>query len=187
MWNRIHVLFGDYYTKLLGLPGGSDRKEFVGSAGCWGLILGSGRSPAEGNGNPLQYSCLENSVDRGAWCCKESDMTERLTHTHTYKVTRFKREGKAVCFLFETYISQQEWCSAGKRRKSQAKRVCTKRWVRRKIRHSSYFTWTQISSSIDTVLCQIFLRIINAIAWHKRFVAEINCWSYSDKETLTWR
>ena len=32
-----------------------------------GLILGPGRSPGEGNGNPLQYSCLENSMDRGAW------------------------------------------------------------------------------------------------------------------------
>ena len=44
-----------------------------------GLIPGSGRSPGEGNGNPLQYSCLENPVDRGAssWVAhKESDMTE---------------------------------------------------------------------------------------------------------------
>ena len=42
---------------------------------------GSGRSPVEGNGNPLQYSCLENPMDRGAcsWGCKESDTTERLT------------------------------------------------------------------------------------------------------------
>ena len=48
------------------------------------LIPGSGRSPREGNGNPPQYSCLENSVDSGAWwgtvqgVTKESDMTERL-------------------------------------------------------------------------------------------------------------
>ena len=37
------------------------------NAGDLGLILGSGRSPGEGNGNPLQYSCLENSMDGGAW------------------------------------------------------------------------------------------------------------------------
>ena len=37
------------------------------NAGDLGLILGSGRSPREGNGNPLQYSCLENPMDRGAW------------------------------------------------------------------------------------------------------------------------
>ena len=51
-----------------------------------GLIPGSGRSPEGGHGNPLQYSCLENPVDRGAWQatvhrgCKESDMTEAIYH-----------------------------------------------------------------------------------------------------------
>ena len=59
-----------------------------------GLILGLGRSPGERNGNPFQYSCLENSMDRGAWQAtyspcgrKESDMTEQLTlsfHFHYY-------------------------------------------------------------------------------------------------------
>ena len=46
---------------------GSDSKESARSAGDLGLIPGSRRSPEEGNGNPLQYSCLENSMDRGAW------------------------------------------------------------------------------------------------------------------------
>ena len=46
--------------------GGSDCKEFVCNVGDPGLILGSGRSPGEGNGNPLQYSCLENPMGRGA-------------------------------------------------------------------------------------------------------------------------
>ena len=40
----------------------------AGDAVDLGLIPGSGRSPGEGNGNPLQYSCLDNPVDRGAWC-----------------------------------------------------------------------------------------------------------------------
>ena len=48
-------------------PGGSDGKESACSAGDLGSIPGLGRSPGEGHGNPLQYSCLENSVDRGAW------------------------------------------------------------------------------------------------------------------------
>ena len=49
------------------LPGGSDGKESACKAGDPGLIPGWGRSPGEENGNPLQYSCLENPVDRGAW------------------------------------------------------------------------------------------------------------------------
>ena len=48
-------------------PGGSNGKESAWSAGDLGLIPGLGRSPGEGNGNPLQYSCLENPVDGGAW------------------------------------------------------------------------------------------------------------------------
>ena len=47
--------------------GGSDGKEPACNAGDLGLILGSGRSPREGNGYPLQCSCVENYIDRGAW------------------------------------------------------------------------------------------------------------------------
>ena len=50
-----------------GFPGGSDGKEPACNAGDPGLIPGLGRSPGEGNGYPLQYFCLENSMDRGAW------------------------------------------------------------------------------------------------------------------------
>ena len=52
-----------------GLPGGTVVKNLpanAGDAGDAGLIPGSGKSPGEGNGNPLQYSCLKNSMDRGA-------------------------------------------------------------------------------------------------------------------------
>ena len=51
----------------MGFPGGSDGKETAYSVGDLGSIPESGRSPGEGNGNLLQYSCLENSMDRGAW------------------------------------------------------------------------------------------------------------------------
>ena len=51
----------------MGFPGGSDDKEFACDAGDTGSVPGLGRSPGEGNGNTLQYSCLENSMDRGAW------------------------------------------------------------------------------------------------------------------------
>ena len=49
------------------IPGGSDGKESAYNAGDPGSIPGLGRSPQAGNGNPLQYSCLKNPMDRGAW------------------------------------------------------------------------------------------------------------------------
>ena len=60
----IFLLFG--YI-ILGFTGGSAGKESVCNAGGLGLIPGLGRSAGEGNGNPLQYSCLENPMDRGSW------------------------------------------------------------------------------------------------------------------------
>ena len=50
-----------------GFPGGSDGKESACNAGNWGSIPGLGRLLGEGNGNPLQFSCLQNPMDRGAW------------------------------------------------------------------------------------------------------------------------
>ena len=58
----------------MGFPGGSDGKESACNVGDLDLIPGWGRSPGEGNGYPLQYSGLENSMD-SPWGCKESDMT----------------------------------------------------------------------------------------------------------------
>ena len=51
----------------MGYPGGSDGKVSACNVGDQGSIPGLGRSPGEENGNPLQYSCLENSMDGGAW------------------------------------------------------------------------------------------------------------------------
>ena len=59
--------FGGIYRSQGGFPGGSEVKASACNAGDLGSIPGSGRSPGEGNGNPLQYSCLENPMDRGAW------------------------------------------------------------------------------------------------------------------------
>ena len=59
------VFFYDSFID--GFPGGSDGKASAYNAGDLGSIPGSGRSPGEGKGYPLQYSCLENSRERGAW------------------------------------------------------------------------------------------------------------------------
>ena len=79
-----HMLIRHLYV-FFGFPGDSASKEFVGNAGDPGLIPGLGRSPGEGNGNPLQYSCLVNPMDRGAlWAIvhgitEESGASEPLT------------------------------------------------------------------------------------------------------------
>ena len=67
-----------------GFPGGSNGEESACNVRDLGSIPGLGRSPGEGNGNPLQYSCLENLVDRGAWWATvhgvaKTDTTEWLT------------------------------------------------------------------------------------------------------------
>ena len=63
----------------MGFPGASDGKEYVHNAGDPGSISGSGRSPGEGNVNPLQYSCLVNSMDRGAWWATVHGVTKSWT------------------------------------------------------------------------------------------------------------
>ena len=61
-------------------PGGSDGKASLYNAGDPGSILGLGRFPGEGNGNPLQYSCLESPMDGGAWCRLLSVGLQRVRH-----------------------------------------------------------------------------------------------------------
>ena len=78
----------------MGFPGRSADKEPICSAGDLGLIHGLGRSHGRGHGIPLQYSCLENSMDRGAWWAyspwgrKESDTTEWACTHNTSKETK---------------------------------------------------------------------------------------------------
>ena len=62
-----------------GFPGGSDGKESTCNARDLGLIPGSGRSPGEGKGYPLQYSCLDNFMDRGAWQAAVHGFTKSWT------------------------------------------------------------------------------------------------------------
>ena len=63
----MNIRFPLSLMSLVDLPGGSDGKASAYNAGDLGSIPGLGRSPGEGNGNPLQYSCLGNPMDRGTW------------------------------------------------------------------------------------------------------------------------
>ena len=75
----------------MAFPGGSNSKEPACNVGDLGSVPGLRRVPGGGNGNPLQYSCLENSTDRGTWWTAvhgfaKSDMIEQLTHKHKNKI-----------------------------------------------------------------------------------------------------
>ena len=70
-----------------GFPGGSEVKASACNAGDLGLIPVSGRSPGEGNGNPLQYSCLENLMDGGAWWATVHGVTKSRTRLNDFTFT----------------------------------------------------------------------------------------------------
>ena len=69
----------------LGFPGGSDRKEFACNAGDLGSIPMLRRSPGERKGYSLQYSCLENSMDRGAWQAAVHGVTKSQTQLNNLR------------------------------------------------------------------------------------------------------
>ena len=74
----------------MGFPGGSDSKESSSNAGYaedMSSIPGSGRYPGEGNGTPLQYSCLENSMDRVAWRARVDGVAKSLTQIRNFHNT----------------------------------------------------------------------------------------------------
>ena len=72
-----------------GFPGGSEVKACACNAGDLGLIPGSGSSPGEGNGNPLQYSCLENPKDGGVWWAKVHGVAKSQTQLSDFTSLRF--------------------------------------------------------------------------------------------------
>ena len=101
MSTSICIIVSIYCTLICidkGFPGGSDGKESACNAGDPVLIRGLGRFPGAGNDNPVQYSCLENPMDGGAWQATvhggtKSDTTERLTLTQIcidLALTQFK-------------------------------------------------------------------------------------------------
>ena len=83
----ILVSFYGYLYQFKSFPGGSDGKPSACSAGDLGSTPGLGRSPGEGNGNPLQYSCLENPMDRGAWRATVHGVAKSQTQLSNFTFT----------------------------------------------------------------------------------------------------
>ena len=125
---RISVLqdMQSCYSRIISSTGGSEVKVSASNAGNPGSIPGSGRSPGEGNGNPLQYSCLENPMDRGAWRAtvhgvskSQTQLTVQLDYKESsdrllsFCVPKSLRIGTAAvklkntCFLEETLCPTQ--------------------------------------------------------------------------------
>ena len=92
-----------------GLPGGPDSKESTCNVGDLGSIPVSGRSPGEGNGYPLQYSCLQNPMDRGAWgtavhtATKNQKQLKRLTNARRCGM-RIAEDGQSDFKTMNSYV-----------------------------------------------------------------------------------
>ena len=116
--HRVEHDWSNLAANNLGFPGGSDCKESARNAGDPGLILGSGRYPGEGNGYTLEYSCIENSMDRGPWRATVHGVT-RVRHweTNIFKLRHFLKPSKVVLSL------DQRWS-----------RFFSVTWIRHKVR-----------------------------------------------------
>ena len=102
--------------KCMGVSGVSDSKESACNAGDPGLIPGSARSPGEGNGNPLQYSCLGIPMHRAAWraavhiVTKKWDMTEVTEHPwHSQYIQLISIY---ICYIYIVYVQLNHRCTA---------------------------------------------------------------------------
>ena len=91
-------------------PGGSEVKASASNAGDQGSIPGSRRSPGEGNSNPLQYSCLENPMDREAWWATVHGVSESQTRLSDFTldnkvVFQFINGLSILKIIFSTFVS----------------------------------------------------------------------------------
>ena len=93
------------FVSLTGFPGGSDSKASAYNAGDPGSIPGLGRSPGEGNGNLLQYSCLENPMDGGAWQATVRGVAKSQTWLSDFTFTFFCQFDQYVSWRVSPWVS----------------------------------------------------------------------------------
>ena len=92
----------------MGFPGGSDGKKSTCSVGNLGLIPGSGRYPGDGNGYLLQYSCLENPMDRGAWWAAVCRVAKSWTQLSEFYFSLKAMRQDKMC-LEEAWIKKKRY------------------------------------------------------------------------------
>ena len=132
-------------TKSNGLPWWLRHKVFAYIAGDLGLIPGSGRSPEEENGNPLQYSCLENPMDRGAWWATVHRVTKSRTWLSDFNSLHFTKSN--------------DWYRVGK----------ALGWWRQRLRHH---TLRRLQGNIFSCLFEFWLAqvlVFWCLCWHLYF------------------
>ena len=93
----IYLIYFDF-------PSSSDGKASVYNAGDLGSIPGLGRFPGEGNGNPLQYSCLENPMDRGACCRLLSMGSQRIGHDGATPLSLFQHNSRLINIDLHSFL-----------------------------------------------------------------------------------
>ena len=106
-----HLEWNPVFATSCGFPGGSEVKASACNAGDLGSIPGSGRSPGEGDGNPLQYSCLENPMDVGAWSAIVHGVAKSRTWLSHFTSLHFKGEKQNAMILrmyHRSYIRMEE-------------------------------------------------------------------------------
>ena len=96
----------------MGFPSCSDGEESACSAGHLSSILGSGSSPGEGNGYPLQYSCLENPRDRGAWWATVHEVA-RVEHNWVTTTVTFHLIVLCIYVFSDSSVAKESACNAG--------------------------------------------------------------------------
>ena len=103
MINKLKHMSPNYCIKQRAFPGGSDGKASACKAGDLGLIHRSGRSPRKGNGNPIQYSCLENSMDRGAWQATDHGIAKSQT-----QLSNFTKNTQTINNIKDHFLNKTE-------------------------------------------------------------------------------
>ena len=115
-------------------PGGSDGKVSAYNAGDLGSIPGSGRSPGEGNGNPLQYSCLENPMDGGAWWATVHGVTKNRIWRETSLSYASKVMVKILQARLQQYVNRELPDIQARSRKGRGTRdqIANTHWIMEK-------------------------------------------------------